>query len=287
MAAKISDDELLFAYLTDYLDDSLDPELLRRMEELVKRQSDNFMGDFLQAKGRLQLEFQPFDLTPVQIEFLNSYVAPTEARQKAENKEIDFVGKREILDRVIRSIAFLGIFIGAAYVLNSLLAPIPSRNFEAISYLGYEALAIERSPNIRISFPSHDLGEIRDFLTSDKSSEVPFQPPFSFGSEWQPEGAGIINYEIAKVAMITLTNSTNHEHLFYFSYPDRIENIKKKKEAGKLGDNFEYFVFASDEMNIVVWQQTPQLLSFLIGHRSAPELAKLAQNSSQNDPVSK
>ena len=41
-----------------------------------------------------------------------------------------------------------------------------------------------------------------------------------------------------------------------------------------------YYTYASDDLNFIAWQSGNQVVSMLVGRRSAPELAELAVSGS-------
>jgi hypothetical protein len=87
----------------------------------------------------------------------------------------------------------------------------------------------------------------------------------------------IIDYDVMKVLAINYVSpERGNEHLHHFMVPGKMSDMKYQgEEADYRG--IKYRVYGSDKLNIVVWQQTPDLVSILAGHRSAPELAEIAR----------
>ena len=67
-----------------------------------------------------------------------------------------------------------------------------------------------------------------------------------------------------------------NEHLHHFMIPGKMSDLPYKGEDADYR-GLKYRVYGSDKLNLVVWQDTPEMVSVLAGHRSAPELAEMAR----------
>ena len=87
----------------------------------------------------------------------------------------------------------------------------------------------------------------------------------------------IIDYDVIKVICVGYKSpARNNEHLHHFMFQGDMKSIPfSGQEADYRG--IRYRVYASDKLNMLLWQYAPGSISVLAGHRSAPELAELAR----------
>ena len=95
-------------------------------------------------------------------------------------------------------------------------------------------------------------------------------------STWDLDGATVIDYEVAKVAVVMYERrqSRNPEKLFHFSFAGKLSDLPPADPGNMRGLIFQ--TYASNEQNVIAWQSANNTVSLLIGRRSAPELAEIA-----------
>ncbi len=94
---------------------------------------------------------------------------------------------------------------------------------------------------------------------------------------WNPEGVSIIDYDVIKVIAVNYVSpERGNERLHHFVFAGKMSDLPfRGEEADYRG--LKYRVYASDKVNLLVWQHSPEAISVLAGQRSAPELAELAR----------
>ncbi|MCX6123546.1 MAG: hypothetical protein NTV34_02175 [Proteobacteria bacterium] len=193
-----------------------------------------------------------------------------------EASEILDIERSELVSNIIRRTSLTALVMGVIGASIYFFMPAASEKINVIEYIGYEAVAMEEDPDGRINLPTNDLEEIRQFI-----GNVPglmFKPQALkplFG--WIPEGVSIIDYDVTKViAVMYKSPDRNNEHLHHFMFQGTLQDIPYGgEEADYRG--LRYRTYASEKLNMLVWQFAPGTVSVLAGHRSAPELAELAR----------
>lgn len=274
-SAELNGQDFVFAHLADYLDGELAPALLARFEGELKAHGGETLPQRYQAmRGRLQLAMQSFFLKEAEIQELRSYVQDPSVAATIENVQIEQIGRGELVNTLLRRLALVGI---AALIVAGLVwrfGQTTEQTFKPLEYLGYEALAMEEDPGERLNLPSQDLKEIRQYFAAYPGLEFKPMVLKALPAVWQPDGATIIDYEIAKVSVVQYGNANSKEKLFHFSYSGDLSELPKAEPGNFRGLIFQ--TYASDELNLIAWQAAPGVVALLVGRRSAPELAELA-----------
>jgi hypothetical protein len=272
-AQELSGQDLVYGYLSEHLDGDLSPAMATKYEELLKAQGSSLPERFQALRGKLQLALQSYYLKESELQELRALVQDPSVTATIENVQIEKLGRGEVVSTLLRRAALVAV---AAAVIAGLVWKFgkgQEQTFKPLEYLGYEALAMEEEPTGRLNLPTQDGKEINRYLTTYPGLE--FKPmvlkPLT---GWQPDGATVIDYEIAKVAVVQYGNTTSKEKLFHFSYAGELADLPKAEPGNMRGLIFQ--TYASDELNLIAWQSSPGVVSLLVGRRSAPELAELA-----------
>lgn len=274
-SSEVTGQDFVFGHLAEYLDGDLAPALATRFESELKAGGGESLPERFQAlRGRLQLAMQSYYLKEAETQELRNYVQDPSVAATIENVQIEQIGRGELVNTLMRRLALVGI---AAIVVAGLVwkfGRTTAQTFKPLEYLGYEALAMEEDPGERLNLPSMDLKEIRQYLSTYPGLEFKPKVLNALPNVWQPDGATIIDYEIAKVAVVQYGNANSKEKLFHFSYAGDLADLPKAEPGNMRGLIFQ--TYASDELNLIAWQAAPGVVSLLVGRRSAPELAELA-----------
>lgn len=271
----LSDNELLNGYLAEHLDGELPSAVRDRYNALVKNPANAQIPDqFLQMRGKLQLVMQTYYLKESDLAELRSFVQDPETVATQENIKIEQLGRRVVMSNILRRV---GIVMVCACVIGYLVwkfAPKRESEFKALEYLAYEAVALEEDPQERLNLPSSDLKEIRQYLVNYPGLDF---KPFvlrSISNNWVPEGATVIDYEIAKVTVVQYTQNGSNEKLFHFIYAGELSDLPPSA-PGRYKD-LSFQTYATNQHNFIAWEPAPGVVSILVGKRSAPDLAEMA-----------
>lgn len=273
---EMQGDELFYGYIAEYLDGELPQGLTGKFNEVLASRQKEL--DLFQAnRGKFQSALGDLGGSESLKHKLRNLAQDDQIRATMEASEIAEVERSEmwsnILRRSVLSAIVLGLIGGAVYFFM----PRNPVKFDVIEYLGYEALALEEDPEGRTNLPSTNIDEITQFVGTVPG--LSFRPnvlrPLS---GWNPEGVSIIDYDVMKVIAVNYVSpERGNEHLHHFMVPGKMSEIPYKgEEADYRG--LKYRVYAGDKLNIVVWQHSPDMISVLAGHRSAPELADMARS---------
>lgn len=279
-AKGLSDQDFFHSHLAEFLDGELPAAAAAHFEELRRRSGHEQVPEHFQSlRGRLQVALQSFYLKENELAALRALVQDPTAQATEEAAKIESLGRGEFLGTLIRRVALVaiaGAIIGFAVWY---FAPRREQTFKALDYVGYEAMAMEEDKE-RLALPSDDLKEIRQYLGNYPGLDFKPRVLKTMPPEWRPEGATVIDYEIAKVACVQYVNSENKEKLFHFTYDGNLTDLPKAEQGNMRG--LIYQTYASSELNIIAFEADRGVVSLLVGHRSAPELAEIALNGTKS-----
>ncbi len=274
--SDLSDQDFLYGYMTEYLDGELSLELQERFQKLIGVQQNAELPErFQKVRGALQLGLQSFYLRESEKIHLRALVQDQTVRETQEARKIDEVGRREVVSRVSRWTAVLALLVIVGGILYYVFRSPAREKFVPVVNLSYEAMAMIEDPEGRLLFPSTSIEEITKYLNASRN--LGFSPLVlkSFSQSWVPEGATIIDYEVAKIAVVEYKNTESKEKLFHFAFKGTLSDLPKAEPGNYRG--LIYQTYSSDKINIIAWQHKKDVISFLVGRRSAPELATLAR----------
>ncbi len=233
------------------------------------------LDKFRTARGQFQIDLQEISVTETDLTEVRAFVAEPSVRETIEARKIESFEYREKISNIKRRIGIVSLAIVVISILTYVLTPSKQTSFRALDYVGYEALAIEEDADGRVDLPSDDIIEIERYLSQDPS--LGFKPRIMRPKNWHPEGASVIDYDGNKVSVAYYSNPQINEKIFHFQTQGTLSQLPRGP-LGKVG-KITYQTFTQDRVNIIVWQESDQVLSMLVGHRGAEELAKIADES--------
>lgn len=273
--AALNDEEFLYGYLSEYLDETLPVDQRKRFEELAQRlKMDSLATDYGIRRGRLQIETQRLYLDEKHMHDIHDLVEDDAARANHEAHDIDGVGRSELVGNAFRFvilIGFLGLMVFGGF---KFFGPEKKAPFKALDSLIYEAIVMAEDPEGRLDFPTDKIEELNSYFK--RYPELNFDPKSMRepGGEWELNGGTVIDYELAKIIGVQFNGKNNREKLYIFLWNGKLEQLPKS-EAGNF-QGLVYQAYASDKWNIVAWQAAPGVNGMMVGHRGAKELAELA-----------
>ncbi|MFW7380435.1 MAG: hypothetical protein ACOH5I_16605 [Oligoflexus sp.] len=277
-ARELKDQDFLYAYLTEYLDDQLPADQKSRFEKgLAAENLDSLTTDFGICRGQLQIALQKLYLDEAQIHQLHTLVEDDAARANHEAHVIEDVGRSELLGNSMRGV-FLLVLIGAiAAFAYTYLAPKKKIAFAPLDTLMYESLVMIEEPVVRLDFPTDKVDELRDYFVRypDLGFRVrQFQSP---GAEWGLVGGSVIDYEIAKIATAQFLHRRQGEYLFLYMFEGQLTDLPYAQPGNSEG--LIYQAYASDRLNVIAWQVSNNILGMAMGSGGTEDLAKVAKKS--------
>lgn len=273
---KMTDEELFwFGYIADYLDGNL-PTSIREPFEKKLTGREAILESFQANRGKFQSSLGDIGGSEALKHKLRNIAQDDQIRETLEASDIAEVERSEKFSNIIRRSVLSAIVIAIVGGVVYFFMPRNTPSFDVIESIGYEALALEEDPEGRINLPSSDLEEIKQFIGTVPG--LNFRPAILRSLKgWNPEGASIIDYEVMKVIAVRYVSpERNQEHLHHFMIGGAMSDLPFKGEEAEYR-GIRYRVYSSDKLNILVWQQTPDMIGALAGHRSSPELAELAR----------
>jgi len=272
---QLNDADLLYGYLDEYLDGELTPDILAKIEPLLKTPEFAGLPDRFQAlRGKLQLAMQSYYLKEEELGVLSALVVPQGDKQKAEATSIEVLSRKNTHSVYLRA----GVLVFMVAAISASIWKFgrhKEQKFKPLEYLGYEAQAMDEDAQERLNLPSHDAKEVRQYLESYPGLEFKAQVLHVLPTGWQVDGATVIDYEVAKVAAVLYERGggKNKEKFFYFSFAGDLSDLPSA-EAGNMR-GLIYQTYTSNELNFVAWQPVPGVVAILAGRHSAPELAEI------------
>jgi len=277
-AKELKDQDFLYAYLTEYLDDQLPEDQRSRFEKALEVENLSSMTtDFGICRGQLQITLQKLYLDEAQIHQLHTLVEDDAARANHEAHDIEDVGRSELFGNTVRALIlllFIGIVVGFAYAF---LAPAKKIAFAPLDTLMYESLVMAEEPIIRLDFPTDKIDELRDYFVRypDLGFRVrQFQSP---GADWGLVGGSVIDYEVSKIVTAQFLNKSQGEFLFIYLFEGQLKDLPYAQPGNR--DGLVYQAYASDRLNVIAWQVSSNILGMVMGYRGTEDLAKIAQKS--------
>ncbi len=273
--SELQGDKFFYGNLGDYLGGELTPSSIGQFNGMIEGKQKE-IDQFQENRGKFHSALGDIGASEAVKHKLRTMAQDDQIRETSEASDILELGRAEmwshLLRRTVLGVMAAGIVGFAAFVVWPKNTP----KFDIIENLGYEAVALEEDPSGRVSLPSSDGDEIRQFIGHVTGlSYVPqLLRPIA---GWNYEGVSIIEYDDLKIIGINYVSpDRKNEHLYHFMTPGVMADLPfKGEEADYRG--LKYRVYGSEKINLVVWQHTPTMVSVLAGHRSAPELAEMAR----------
>ncbi len=277
--SKLSDEQFIFAYLVDHIDEELDGPNKERFQKVMA--SDAHRGTvegYHDALGQLQLQMQGYYVGGERLAELHDLIETSDIRKTNEMQKIEEVDRSEMFVHIRRRLIIFGLVAAAVVVSLYQLTPRRERPFEALEVIAYEAGAMMEEPGERLTIASEDLDEIAEYFS--RAPDLGFTPRIlrPGDDQWVARGAAIIDYDRVKVSVVQYESTKSRESVFHFALPGNLNQLPPSDPGNFRG--LIYQTYASDLFNIVAWRQTPDATGFIIGRLSAPELASFAHDGS-------
>jgi len=278
----LSDKDFIFAYAPEYLDDELSSEERDRYDEILKSDATlaNLPSRYMGVRGRFQLALQSYYLRENDLMKLHSFVEDPDLRKTEEAARIDDVERKEMFGGLRRRIALVVVLVAVVFGVFYVMTPRKQKKFDALEYLGYESLAMDEDADGRLDLPTNEIDEITQYLGAYPALDFKPLVMKPIGKGWIPEGATVIDYEVSKVAVVKYRHNEQKDTLYHYTFAGALKDLPKSDPGNYRGLVFQ--TYASDQLNIIAWQQESGMLCFLVGRRSAPELANLARTGTSN-----
>ncbi len=274
-SAALTDEESLYAHLSDYLDETLSGDAKKRFDENAKNLNlASVATDYGIQRGRLQIEAQRMFLDEKNLRDIHDLVEDDASRANHEAEDIETVGRSELKGNSLRFAILFVIFGALVYGAFVLFGPKAKAPFKALDSLIYEAIVLIEDPEGRLDFPTDRLSEINHYF--ERYPDLKFKPKSMQEPNelWEVNGATVIDYEVAKVLATQFTGKNSGEKLFLFMYKGTIDQLPQSTPGNFQG--LVYQAYASDRLNVIAWQVSPDVSGMMIGVRGARELAEFA-----------
>lgn len=271
-----SDEIFFFSNVADYLDDELSPADLDRFTKLLEKEEYKDAPEvFSKQRGILQIQLQSFGLDQEQHLSLQSKLSDKEASQNMEASKIKEISNFIHLNEKVRYLTIATGVLLLLYAVYYIFSPSPQATFDVLEAVGYEAVALdEDTTNSRLSLPSSDLIEISQLLSAP--SKFQFSPVvWNLPEPWVAEGVSTIDYEITTLAVVKYQRN-EEDKIFLFSLPGDIKNLPESTPE-KIG-NTEFQAYASDQINMIVWQEDKNTLGILSSRLGIKDLIEIAKS---------
>jgi hypothetical protein len=277
-ARELDDQDFVYAYVTEYLDEQLPPEQKERFDKLLTDdQLATLPTDFGIKRGQLQIALQKLYLDESQIHQLHTLVEDDAARADHEAHDIEDLGRWELWGNSLRLVVLMILLAGVVGGTYYFLAPPPKAAFNSLEALMYESMVMMEEPEERLDFPTESVAELRDYFRRypDLGFRVhKFESP---GSKWGLVGGSVIDYEVARIVAAQFLNRQNGEFLFIYMFEGQLDDLPHSEPGNQ--DGLVYQAYASSALNVIAWQVSENVLGMVMGYRGAPDLAQVAQKS--------
>ncbi len=273
--SELQGEKFFFGYITEYLGGELPTAVIGKYNGMLEAKEKE-INKFQENRGKFQSALGDIGASEAIKHKLRTMAQDDQIRETSEASDIMEVGRSEMWSNLIRRSTLSAILLAVIGFVVYQVWPRSDVKFDVIENLGYEAVALEEDANGRTSLPSSDIEEIRQFVGNVPG--LTYKPKLLRAlSGWLPEGVSIIDYDVIKVVGINyISPDRGNEHLHHFMIPGKMSDLPYKGEDADYR-GLKYRVYGSEKLNLVVWQDTPEMVSVLAGHRSAPELAEMAR----------
>lgn len=269
-ANTLKDEDVLYGYLPEFLDGEIPGFIAERFQKVVSNEKNTAMStQFQEARGRFQVLFQDIALDEAQLDELRELVNASELRKTQEMSRIEKMGRMQAARlwgrRLFFVSALIGIVVGGYFYFRG---PVPEP-FDVLSTLSYEASALfQDSANERLNFPTESLPEVVNFFSEHAGFKVVPAIPKNLEEGWKVVGASIIDYPYVKISVVKYKN--DDKQIVQFALEGDISSLPKSTPGNYKG--LIYQAYATDNQNIIVWQQQSNLMGCLISSLGAVEI---------------
>jgi hypothetical protein len=271
---KSDADTVLWGYLGDYCDGTISAGVEPQFRDRLRTQNDKQLVDrFRIVRGRLQMALQGYYLQKKDLMRLQDFVESKAARETQEAIKIAEIGRWEIMGDVRRRLTLVGIIGVLVGIAVYTFSPPRPKQINPLEFFAYEAIAFEDDPAGRLDLPSHDLAEVQSYFNQYpglKMAPKVVRP----ASGWEIDGASVLDYDAYKAGVVQYSNTVLGERMFQFTMPGLLSELPRSEQGNEGG--LVYQAYRSDRLLFVAWQHDENVLAFMVGKRSAPEMARFA-----------
>ncbi|MFK7823525.1 MAG: hypothetical protein AB8G05_05180 [Oligoflexales bacterium] len=202
--------------------------------------------------------------------------------KELEESKINELETKVVQSNFFRKIIFFIIVLVCVFGLYKFFSPHKEEKLnDPLNVLSYETLAMEEDQSgERLYLPSKEKIEIDQYFGNTPNLKFKPRSLLNTGLKWLPEGASIIDYEVAKIAVVQYSRKAQTAKIFFFTLFGNIDNLANAEEGNEEG--LVYQPYATDQLNMVVWQDSQDTLAVLVGRLSIKELAKMARLGTEN-----
>ncbi len=272
---KLTDEERIYSQLSEYLEDELSPADRAAFDEFVKgKKLDSLTTDYGIARGKLQIEAQRLFLDEARLHSIHQLVEDDAARANHEAQDIDAFSKTEVRNQAVRFTLLL-LVLGAAVVFGiKFFSAEKKAPFKALDSLIYEAIVMSEDAEERLDFPTDSMADLNNYFK--RYPDLGFTPKVlqGPGQGWELNGATVIDYEVAKILAVKMKATSSDEHLYLFLFEGALSSLPPSTPGNHQG--LMYQAYASDKLNVIAWQASPEMTGMMIGYRGAKDLAEIA-----------
>jgi len=271
-------EEIICTRVHEYADDKMSDKDKKEFENQLKENGGSaFVDKFNTYRGKLQGMVSSEHLSVKEQHALHAYVEDPTARHTQEIAKINEIGKAHKATKVKRlSFLVVGLVLLIACLAYVLIPSSPS-NFRPLEFLSWEAQSMMNDPEDKLIIKSNLESDVSGLFRLDKS--LTFKPTIlnGFSSNYQIEGARIVKYEgIADITAVQYAGQ-NSRRLVHFQYAGLLSDLPSAEPGNMLG--LIYHTYSTDELNMIAWQASSNVVSLLVGFDGAEELARFANSS--------
>jgi hypothetical protein len=270
-----NDQDFFYFHIVAYLADASSPDVAAKMNDLLKKQDFQVaLKAFQGQKGILQEALSEISLASSEQDAIRDIVQPAGMAMSIEASTITELGERESRSGSLRIAMLISVAIVCGWLGFKFISPRLAEEFRPLESLSYEALVLdEDDENERLLLPSTEVQEVQDYLDAIPASG--FNPKMLsgvFAKGWQIEGASLIDYEVAKIAVVKYRQ--NRDGLYFFTLAGNIDKLPRSELVVR--NQRTFLPFASDRINILCWQIDAQTLGMLASRVGMEGLLALA-----------
>lgn len=277
-AAKLTDEQFFFAHMAEFLDGDIATENKGRFESIKNNfDFEQKQVDFGLARGKLQLDFQKIATDDRLVHDLHVLVEDDAARANHEANDIEEYSKISTSARALRTISMLILVGGLAIGAYLWLGPKAKPKFSALDALVYESEVMVEDPTGRLDFPTNSIADLQGYFSQVPDLGFQVQTVASPGSDWQLEGASVIDYEVQKILVAQFGSGNPGDKLFIYQFEGHLDDFPNSQPGNFQG--LLYQTYATSSFNVIVWQVEQDVVGMIVGSRKAEELAQSAFES--------
>ena len=265
--SNLTDEELVFAHLDDYLDESLAPSLAQRYAECLARVGGEISAKYRKARGSLQLVAQELQVTEGQMHELLTYIVDDSTRAVHEDRGISHMERSAMFGSMLRSVLIFGSIIAVvAAAVYYLVAPGKKNSFDLFSALRWEVESMEKDDAPHWNYPTENLEDALIYLKRQREMGFTFdgiRPP---GDGWHVDGVTVLDYDETQIPLIHFVKDTIPGGIYLFFARGNLAQLPPSDPGNRKG--LLYQAYGTDTMTLIAWQfkeKDEKVLAIMVG----------------------